>query len=917
MPIYLFKSEEQLQQEDLRIREEQLKKFLGEGTPEYAKAVHGRDWATHYTQAGGVGSKIWLEAQQQERQRLAVQRQIEIANERARANAERKRQLVEAKQKAIQQRQLQQQALRTGKTIQQIKQQRKATTQKQVSTITSAETIRTSGKEYTRLGYQKELARLGKFKTSGKAVSTLRKGRKRIRIEKYTPVKPIYRDPTKEGFIISDKTGSRFIEPTAPPRSFVDMGGTSSNVLFQGFADVKVDLGLPPKPTYKIKESKDVTREATIKIPSPKFPEEALPSKPLSVEKREGGFLSKTYEKQETELLRGGRSLSLSAREFGLGLGLSAVSGAKFTEDLFLDPIGTTKRVVTSIPQIPSQIPVVLATAKARPSLATGYLVGEGLQAVALGKALIPFRRIKITKALRKVRTPQFIEKQMSVISRGKEFKLSTYNIFGEYKPPRIEKLTTPFRESLGFKPIKVKYLPPKKFSIKTIDYALDKKPFDVSLVKEGKRSADIFKIEGYSKLINPQTDISKLTKIEKFTLSKLKPLVSEKFLGKLFKRGSDISLSDIEVTKLARAKPSIKSLSLKTKEAGRLRELSKAITETKPFLETPTTRIFTSETYFKDVTKPFARATGKTPKLKGVIYQLKYPIILDTKTSVKFITPASIKKTPLTKTFQALKTKQVFETPKPIVKIPEVKTTIKSISPTKIKTPTLLSQVKVKTTLKDKSIFGDLGVIKTRFDIKQQPQVKEITKIKQQPKIKTISKLKQLSKLKTISKIKQVSKLKQLSKLKQIQKLKQIPKLKLLTKSKTKVSPFPTPVKIPKPPKVITPVPSLLFGTPKGKETRGRYVTSIRRFGKWKPIGKLPSLSKAFALGKGRVSKTLAASFKVTGIPKISGRLPRGFYRSKKEKGVFIEKIGRRLKKGTKEIPEIQLFKKLKKKRG
>ncbi len=877
-------------------------------------------WVTGVTPGKG---KIWFQKQAETRrwqaaQRIALTKRIAELTRRA----EQQRKLAEAKERAIELRRTQQQARQRGVSITRIKEERKAITQKQLQVVQVAEGLR--GKDLTRTQYQKELS----LKTGlpvGEAISTLREGTKRIRIEKLKPVSPTYYDPTKEGFIISEGEGTRYIEPTPSQISFADIGGT--DVIFQGYDFTgKLDIGGIPKPTYKIKEIKDVTREGTLATPLPEFPIEALPPSPLTVEKVEKpSWLEGLSQKQETALLRGATGLGLA--EFGVGLGLSLQTGVETTGKLVTAPIKTTKEIITSIPELPKQLPAIMSTIETRPSFALGYATGEIAQAKALGLGISKFKRIKITKPLRPVRTPYFTEKQMFVVSKGKEIKLSTYDILGEYKPPMVEKITTPFRESLGFKPIKVKYIPPKKFSIKTLGYAVGEKPFDVSLVKAGKRTADIFEVRGVSKFIEPRVDIAKLTKVEKFALGKLRPPAPEKFLGKMFKRGADISLSDIEITKLARAKPSTKALSLKLKEAGKLRELSKAITETKPLLETPSTRIFTSETYFKDVTKPFARAIGKTPKLKGIIYQLKEPLILDAEKVAKFISPVGIKKTPLAKTFQELKTKQIFTAPKPIIKIPEVKTTMKIIAPPKIKTPALasLSQLKLVTGLGviegrfPRGILGEKIIIKPK--VKEISKLKEITKIKQISKVKEISKLKEITKIKQVPKVKQVSKLKeitklkQISKLKQLQKLKLIPKLKLLTKPKTKYTPFPIPLKIPKvPEKIITP-PKILFGEPRRRIPRAKYVVSVRRFGKFRPIGKLPSLSKAFSFGRERVSKTLAASFKVTGYPLKRERLPKGFRLSKKERGVFIEKRKFRLSK-LPEVKEIQLYKRKKKRR-
>ena len=80
-----------------RRREEQLGRFLGTGTEEYAKAVYGREWATHYTTGWQPGGRLWLQREAEaEKEREAKRRaaisdyldqQAKKAKERAAAEA--------------------------------------------------------------------------------------------------------------------------------------------------------------------------------------------------------------------------------------------------------------------------------------------------------------------------------------------------------------------------------------------------------------------------------------------------------------------------------------------------------------------------------------------------------------------------------------------------------------------------------------------------------------------------------------------------------------------------------------------------------------------------------------------------------------------------------------------------------------
>jgi len=101
----------------------------------------------------------------------------------------------------------------------------------------------------------------------------------------------------------------------------------------------------------------------------------------------------------------------------------------------------------------------------------------------------------------------------------------------------------------------------------------------------------------------------------------------------------------------------------------------------------------------------------------------------------------------------------------------------------------------------------------------------------------------------------------------------------------------------------------NLIRYKPKQKIKTGGFLVSIRRFGKFKPIGRVRSQRKAFEIGRKRVSQSLGASFKIEGAG-TKFKTPKGFY-SKTEKGgrVFIEKPKYRLSTKS-ELGEIQTFK-------
>lgn len=112
----------------------------------------------------------------------------------------------------------------------------------------------------------------------------------------------------------------------------------------------------------------------------------------------------------------------------------------------------------------------------------------------------------------------------------------------------------------------------------------------------------------------------------------------------------------------------------------------------------------------------------------------------------------------------------------------------------------------------------------------------------------------------------------------------------------------------------VIPPVQKIDFGFPVPTKKRRSFTVSVRRFGKFRPIGKFPTLSQAFDVGKKRVGGTLAATFKIEGN-QLPGYAPKGFKTKYTNQGtLFIEQPKFRLST-TGEVKEIHKSKKKKKK--
>ena len=198
-------------------------------------------------------------------------------------------------------------------------------------------------------------------------------------------------------------------------------------------------------------------------------------------------------------------------------------------------------------------------------------------------------------------------------------------------------------------------------------------------------------------------------------------------------------------------------------------------------------------------------------------------------------------------------------------------------------------------------------------------PSPSEVELLKSEQELKQISKQKQ--------KLVQVQKFEQFPKQEfaELQKFKQIPKqrfaqVQLLKHLQAQAQPqrFRQPQvqmfkQIFKKPKLLPPKKPRFAEFP--TQRIGGFEVFGRRFGKFKVIGVGRTEKEAFSIGKRFARGTLGVTFK---IPKSKRLIVPGFRTKKTKEGVlFIEPRGKRLKRGTGEIPEIQFFKAIKKKKG
>ena len=523
--------------------------------------------------------------------------------------------------------------------------------------------------------------------------------------------------------------------------------------------------------------------------------------------------------------------------------------------------------------------------------VAGGIIGTAGIASLVLPAPRYFTEPVRIETPIRKVITPKATEVAYTVVSKGKEYNFAEYNIAGEISPPKVVRVTTAFREDISpsfYKEIYTK--PARTFSIQTIEPVLKNKPFIVSEVRQESNVAKLNIISGGTEEFNPRLDFNKLTKTEQFALKSMveteigRPISTKNF-NKYFKRDSDYTRGIISNYKLAEINTRTKMLKFYG-DTGKRTTLTQTITKTIPTISSDKVDVYYSKTVFKDVTKPFARSTGNIPKLDTTLYQFKEPIILDVE-PVKSIAPAEITKTPYDYAKQTPTTKQI---PEPLKKIlPKIET------PTETRTTT-------------KNVFNNKEISVAGNNLYSTGSTRNIISVKGMSKLKGSSKLKEVTKLKETSKLKEVTKLKESNKLKETTKLKDVLKLKQLSKEKPMPLIFPT-ARIPKVPEKsigkIFSKKSTAFSSGKSFNVFGR------RFGKFKLVGSSKTERGAFSLGKAWTGKTLGATFK---IPKAKARKLPGFRTKKTNEGVlYIEPRGKRLKRGTYEVPEIMMFKDLK----
>lgn len=527
----------------------------------------------------------------------------------------------------------------------------------------------------------------------------------------------------------------------------------------------------------------------------------------------------------------------------------------------------------------------------------------------------------KITPT-RKPKTPEAVEVQQQIIIGDQETKLSLFNIRGEIKPPTIKLESTigniiKDKSAKAFeklfvgnfnKPVTIFRRPPKITKQPSINFqTFTPKPVignnpPLTVTRTGfKNFFDINKIKGTSSQLDVE-DIPKLSKLEEFTLrrrieERIGRPVSKENLQKLLREDEQIFVSNIENIKGLRITPKNDKLIDITSPSsfGKRTDLRLGLSTVEKQTFGKTRDVFDIETTFKNINKPFARASGKTQDLFTTLVRLKpqdltpkdftFKITSNLKQQQKLTQAPKTTLAPLPKTQDTSTRTIIGQTPRTPIqesKIIELETPstitspqIEEVSPSLIRSSTQ-STGQIESSTQEPKITSfnvvDVGLIPQQRDkTLTTPLQTPSSGTRQQPKQDTT--------------------------------LIQQPKLISPPTQQPERVTRPTPVFIPRitkfpfdnqrpprDPRKIIPFkfPRQGFGTSR----TNIFSVQERRRGKFRPIGFARTGREAVELGTRRVSRNLSASFRVTGKGLLPNA-PRGFTR---KGNIFTEKKGLRL---------------------
>jgi hypothetical protein len=249
------------------------------------------------------------------------------------------------------------------------------------------------------------------------------------------------------------------------------------------------------------------------------------------------------------------------------------------------------------------------------------------------------------------VREPSFFEVQQPAVIYGKPTTLSTYQLTREVSPSQFFMKNTKgsgllFGEE-GIIPARIETTIAPKI--------IGENPFRTYTTKFG-QAVKFNELSGSSIPTNIQ-EFETFSNTQKLLWKRVaeditggRP-VSMKNVPLILKQNEQMARGVIEQTNLGRY--NLNNMKVTSAQLGRETSRYETASSFRKFSEGEKYDIFTGKVYFKDVTKPFSRASGKTPSMKGTIAVSKNPLIFGEENGVQVIRPSGTKRTLLSSTFQ------------------------------------------------------------------------------------------------------------------------------------------------------------------------------------------------------------------------------------------------------------------------
>jgi len=264
---------------------------------------------------------------------------------------------------------------------------------------------------------------------------------------------------------------------------------------------------------------------------------------------------------------------------------------------------------------------------------------------------------VEIPAPTRFIREPEFIQISRPLTYKEEVINIGKYKMISDVKNPTLKYTTTAFREKFGLGPIgqKAEIIYSAKRIGETPNLVIGEKPFFFQTKIQGRKPITVDVITGTQQ---PSTikDYRGLPKIRQFLWERLGEKISGRPMSstvtKILTAERNVVLSDVSSIRVGKVTwKSPTKVRIKTPQPGKTTTSAISISELTPIIETDLLRVSKGPLIFKDVTKPFARATGKTPSVKQTIIEIKEPIDLGG-TDVVFQQTGNVQKTSLQKTF-------------------------------------------------------------------------------------------------------------------------------------------------------------------------------------------------------------------------------------------------------------------------